>query len=104
MPITPTHLTLASFLNEWLVRMHGLRHGWVSVLIGLGVPPRTLMEIAGHSDLEMMMSVYARVCLDDKQAVFEKLNALFEDAWWGANCSQELQSTRSATSRLEGLV
>ena len=32
-----------------VVRMHDFRHGCVSVLLGLGVPPRTVMEIAGHS-------------------------------------------------------
>ncbi|WP_310529630.1 tyrosine-type recombinase/integrase, partial [Nocardioides sp.] len=62
------------------VRMHDFRHGCVSVLLGLGVPPRTVMEIAGHSGLEMTMNVYAHVSLEDKQAAFEKLNALFEEA------------------------
>lgn len=61
------------------VRMHDFRHGCVSVLLGLGVPPRTVMEIAGHSGLEMTMNVYAHVSLEDKQAAFEKLNALFEE-------------------------
>ena len=61
------------------VRMHDFRHGCVSVLIGLGVPPRTVMEIAGHSGLEMTMNVYARVSLEDKQAAVDKLNALFEE-------------------------
>jgi integrase len=40
-----------------VVRMRDLRHGCVSVLLGLGVPPRTVMEIAGHSALEMTMNV-----------------------------------------------
>jgi len=61
------------------VRMHDFRHGCVSVLIGLGVPPRTVMEIAGHSGLEMTMNVYAHVSLEDKQAAVDKLNALFEE-------------------------
>ena len=45
------------------VRMHDFRHGCVSVLLALGVPPRTVMEIAGHSALEMTMNVYAHVTL-----------------------------------------
>jgi integrase len=61
------------------VRMHDFRHGWVSVLIGLGVPPRIVMEIAGHSGLEMTMNVYAHVSLEDKQAALEKLGDLFEE-------------------------
>src|SRR5919107_1755031 len=34
-----------------VVRLHDLRHGCVSALLGLGVPPRTVMEIAGHTAL-----------------------------------------------------
>jgi integrase len=61
------------------VRMHDFRHGCVSVLLGLGVPPRTVMEIAGHSGLEMTMNVYAHVTLDDKRDALDKLDALFGD-------------------------
>jgi integrase len=64
-----------------VVRMHDFRHGCVSVLLGLGVPPRTVMEIAGHSALEMTMNVYAHVTLDDKREALERLDELFrEDA------------------------
>jgi integrase len=40
------------------IRLHDLRHGCVSVLLALGVPPRTVMDIVGHSTLEMTMTVY----------------------------------------------
>ena len=62
-----------------VVRMHDFRHGCVSVLLGLGVPPRTVMEIAGHSALEMTMNVYAHVTLDDKREALDKLGDLFEE-------------------------
>ena len=61
------------------VRMHDLRHGYVSVLLGLGVPPRTVMEIAGHSALEMTMNVYAHVTLDDKRKAMDTLGDLFKE-------------------------
>jgi integrase len=61
------------------VRMHDLRHGCVSVLLGLGVPPRTVMEIAGHSGLEMTMNVYGHVTLDEKREALDKLGELFEE-------------------------
>ena len=44
-----------------------------------GVPPRTVMEIAGHSALEMTMNVYAHVSLDDKRQALDKLGDLFEE-------------------------
>lgn len=61
------------------IRMHDFRHGCVSVLLGMGVPPRTVMEIVGHSGLEMTMNVYAHVSLDDKKAALDQLGDLFEE-------------------------
>jgi integrase len=61
------------------VRMHDFRHGCVSVLLALGVPPRTVMEIAGHSALEMTMNVYAQVTMDDKRVALDRLGELFGD-------------------------
>jgi integrase len=61
------------------VRMHDFRHGAVSVLLGLGVPPRTVMDIAGHSGLDMTMNVYGHVTLDDKRDALDKLGDLFEE-------------------------
>jgi len=62
-----------------VVRMHDFRHGAVSVLLGLGVPPRTVMDIAGHSGLDMTMNVYGHVTLDDKRDALDKLGDLFEE-------------------------
>ncbi|MFD0583119.1 tyrosine-type recombinase/integrase [Dactylosporangium darangshiense] len=45
------------------IRLHDLRHGCVSVLLALGVPPRTVIAIVGHSTLEMTMNVYGHVTL-----------------------------------------
>ena len=62
------------------VRLHDFRHGVVSVLLGLGVPPRTVMEIAGHTALEMTMNVYAHVSLADKREALDRLGSLFAEA------------------------
>ena len=62
-----------------VVRLHDFRHGCVSVLLGLGVPPRTAMEIAGHSTMEMTMNVYGHVTLDDKREALDRLGRLFEE-------------------------
>lgn len=61
------------------IRLHDLRHGCVSVLLVLGVPPRTVMDIVGHSTLEMTMTVYGHVSLDDKRAALDQLGGLFDD-------------------------
>jgi integrase len=62
-----------------VVRLHDFRLGCVSVLLALGVPPRTAMGIAGHSALEMTMNVYAHVTLADKRAALNKLGRLLEE-------------------------
>ena len=62
-----------------VVRLHDLRHGCVSVLLALGVPPRTAMEIAGHSTIEMTMNVYGHVTLDEKREALDRLSGLFEE-------------------------
>jgi integrase len=54
------------------------RHGCVSVLLALGVPPRTVMEIVGHITLEMTMNVYAHVSLDDKRSALDRLGELLD--------------------------
>ena len=59
------------------VRLHDFRHGCVAVLLGLGVPPRTAMDIAGHSTIEMTMNVYGHVTLDEKRDALDRLGELF---------------------------
>ncbi|MGK2928648.1 MAG: site-specific integrase [Acidimicrobiales bacterium] len=61
------------------VRLHDFRHGCVSVLLAIGVPPRTAMEIAGHSAIEMTMNVYGHVNLDEKRTALDQLGTLFEE-------------------------
>lgn len=59
------------------VRLHDFRHGCVSVLLGLGVPPRTAMEIVGHSTIEMTMNVYGHVSLDEMRTALDRVGELF---------------------------
>lgn len=61
------------------VRLHDFRHGCVSVLLAIGVPPRTAMEIAGHSTIEMTMNVCGHVSLDEKRTALDQLGTLFEE-------------------------
>lgn len=66
------------------VRLHDLRHSCVSVLLALGVHPRTVMEIVGHSAIEMTMNVYGHVALDNQRAALDLLsNQLSSDEGQG---------------------
>ena len=66
------------------MRLHDFRHGCVSVLLALVVPPRTTMEIVGHTTLEITMNVYGHVTLDDKREALDKLGDLFDGTGEGA--------------------
>jgi integrase len=56
------------------VRLHDLRHTCVSLLLALGVHPRTVMEIVGHSAIEMTMNVYGHVNLETQRAALDALD------------------------------
>jgi integrase len=55
------------------MRFHDLRHTCVTLLLDLGVPPHTVRDIVGHSDIEITMTIYAHVSLDDKREALRKL-------------------------------
>ena len=61
------------------VRLHDLRHSCVSLLLALGVHPRVVMEIVGHSAIEMTMNVYGHVTLGNQRAALDLLNAQLGD-------------------------
>jgi integrase len=48
----------------------------VSLLLALGVHPRVVMEIVGHSAMEMTMNVYGHVNLDTQRSALNHLEQL----------------------------
>ena len=54
-------------------RFHDLRHNCVTLLLDLGTPPHVVREIVGHSDIEVTMTIYADVSLEDKRMALGKL-------------------------------
>lgn len=57
------------------VRFHDLRHSCVTMLLRLGVPPHIVRDIVGHSAIEVTMTIYAHVSLEDKRAALGQLSA-----------------------------
>jgi integrase len=49
----------------------------VSLLLELGVPPRTAMEIVGPTTLEITMNAYGHVNLGAKREAMEAVGELF---------------------------
>ncbi|MDQ3579532.1 MAG: site-specific integrase [Actinomycetota bacterium] len=56
------------------VPLHALRHTCVSLLLALGIHPRVVMEVVGHSAIEMTMNVYGHVNLDTQRAALNRLD------------------------------
>ena len=54
--------------------LHALRHTCVSLLLALGVHPRVVMEIVGHSAIEMTMNVYGDVNVDTQRIALDRLD------------------------------
>ncbi|HEX5542517.1 MAG TPA: hypothetical protein VFX60_13325 [Micromonospora sp.] len=49
-----------------------------SLLLTLGVNRRVVMEIVGHSALEMTRNVYGHVAVDQQREALDKLDGLFD--------------------------
>jgi len=78
-PIEPDNLRRSWYpLREKIgaadVRFHDLRHTCVSLLLDLGVPPHIVRDIAGHSAIEVTMTIYAHAALEEKRNALRKLD------------------------------
>lgn len=78
-PLEPRNLT--RMWNELCVEhgirvvpLHGLRHTCVGLLLALGVHPRIVMEVVGHSAMEMTMNVYGHVNLEAQRIALGHLD------------------------------
>jgi integrase len=58
------------------LRLHDLRHTCASLLLAQGVPPRVVMEILGHSSLDMTMNTYGHVMLDARRDALSGMDGL----------------------------
>ncbi len=65
---------LCESLDVLRVPLHALRHTCVSLLLAMGVHPRVVMEIVGHSAMEMTMNVYGHVTLGTQRAALDQLD------------------------------
>ena len=46
----------------------------MTLLLNLGVPPHIVRDIVGHSDIDVTMTIYAGVSLDDKRDALRRLD------------------------------
>ncbi len=59
------------------IRFHDLRHSNASLLMSLGVHPKIVQEILGHTQISMTMDVYSHVLPVMHREAIHKLNKAF---------------------------
>lgn len=80
-PIEPRNLTrnfetVRERVGLTGVRLHDLRHTCITLLLGMGTPPHIVQAIAGHSHIDVTMSIYAHTRLDDQSKALSSLAAV----------------------------
>ncbi|MBV8821584.1 MAG: site-specific integrase, partial [Ktedonobacteraceae bacterium] len=56
------------------IRFHDLRHSAATLLLSMGVHPKVVQEILGHSRVTMTLDVYSHVLPTMQQEAMNKLN------------------------------
>ncbi len=60
-----------------LICFHDLRHSTATILLGMGIHPKVVQELLGHSDISMTMNINSHVLPPMQQEAMNKLNDLF---------------------------
>jgi site-specific recombinase XerD len=60
------------------IRFHDLRHSSATMLLSIGVHPKVVQELLGHSQISMTMDIYSHVLPTMQQEAISKLNIVLE--------------------------
>lgn len=78
-PMEPDNLRrswyrVRAVLPEPRPRFHDLRHTFVTLLLTEGAPPHVVQQIAGHSAIDVTMTIYAHTSLEEKRRALQLLD------------------------------
>jgi integrase len=59
------------------IRLHDLRHTFVSFMLAQNVPPKDVQVIAGHADFSTTMDIYGHLMPGAHQEAAKKMDKLF---------------------------
>ena len=59
-------------------RFHDLRHSAATLLLSMGIHPKVVQEILGHTEISMTMDIYSHVLPTMQRDAMDKLNQAFE--------------------------
>ena|SRR2546425_5773261 len=60
------------------IRFHDLRHSAATTLLTMGVHPKVVQEILGHSEIGMTMNIYSHVLPTIQREAMDKMKKAFE--------------------------
>jgi integrase len=61
-----------------VIRFHDLRHSAATLLLGMGIHPKVVQEMLGHSQISITMDIYSHVMPTMQRDAAEKLNTLLQ--------------------------
>jgi integrase len=59
------------------IRFHDLRHSAVTIWIALGINPKVIQEVLGHSDISITLGVYSHILPTMHKQAMNHLDVLF---------------------------
>jgi len=59
------------------MRFHDLRHSAATILLSMGVHPKIVPELLGHSNISITMDVYSHVLPSMQKDAMDKWNDMF---------------------------
>ena len=58
------------------IRFHDLRHSAATLLLSLGIHPKVVQKLLGHTQISMTMDIYSHVLPSMQQDAVSRLNSL----------------------------
>jgi integrase len=84
------------------IRFHDLRHSAATLLLSMGVHPKIVQEMLGHSEISMTMDIYSHVLPTMQREAVSRLNQIFMEAPDSPDLAQnQLIDPRSAEPKEE---
>ena len=75
----PRHRAFPGILknaNLPVIRFHDLRHSTATLLLSLGVHPKVVQELLGHSQVSVTLDTYSHVLPDMQSEAMAEMDAL----------------------------
>ena len=60
------------------IRFHDLRRSAATIMLNMGVHPKVVQELLGHSSISMTLDTYSHMLPSMQQEAMDKLNGLFD--------------------------